>query len=264
MPDRVAAERVARRRRRASATGAPTPSASVFERARSRTPTAARRSRGSGARSRMRVDDAAQERGAVLERPAVRAGPVDRAEQLVQQVAVAVLHVDEVEARRRRRARPRRRKSSTSASRSSSESTTRRVGRRRAGRARDGGTRCAAATRRSGRDQRPECVSCRPTTRPSSLPVRGDVRVDQLGAQRGEVVDGRRGRSRAGAGWRARRARTATASPPQTSLAPLSPKRRHRRRTRSVGCAVGVAVPALHRAAPRTGCRPCACRPSRR
>ena len=34
----------------------------------------------------------------MLERPAVRAGPVDRAEQLVEQVAVAVLDVDEVEA----------------------------------------------------------------------------------------------------------------------------------------------------------------------
>ena len=50
-----------------------------------------------GTRARMRVDDAAQERGAVLERPAVGAGPVDRAEQLVEEVAVAVLDVDEVE-----------------------------------------------------------------------------------------------------------------------------------------------------------------------
>ena len=42
-------------------------------------------------------------------------------------------------------------------------------------------------------------------------------------------------RGRAGVGWRARRACTATASPPHTSLAPLSPNRRHRRRTSSEG-----------------------------
>ena len=35
----------------------------------------------------------------MLERPAVRARPVDGAEQLVEQVAVTVLDVDEVEAR---------------------------------------------------------------------------------------------------------------------------------------------------------------------
>ena len=86
-----------------------------------------------------------------------------------------------------------------------------------------------------GRDQRPEWVSWSPTTKPSSFDVRGDVRIRRA---RRATPRGRRrssGRSRADGGWRARRAVTATASPPQTSLAPLSPKRRHRRRTRSVG-----------------------------
>src|SRR5204862_6831333 len=40
--------------------------------------------------------DAPQERSAVFEAAAVRSRSVDRAEELVQQVAVAVLHVDEV------------------------------------------------------------------------------------------------------------------------------------------------------------------------
>ena len=43
--------------------------------------------------------DLAQEPGAVLEAAAVRPGPVDGAQELVAQIAVAVLDVDEVEAR---------------------------------------------------------------------------------------------------------------------------------------------------------------------
>ena len=42
--------------------------------------------------------DPSEERGAMLERSAEGARPVDRPEQLVEQVAMAVLHVDEVEA----------------------------------------------------------------------------------------------------------------------------------------------------------------------
>ena len=45
-----------------------------------------------------RVEDVAGQSGAVLEAAAVRAGPVAGTEQFVQQVAVALLDVDEVEA----------------------------------------------------------------------------------------------------------------------------------------------------------------------
>ena len=98
---------------------------------------------------------------------------------------------------------------------------------------------------RRARDHRPEWVSCRPTTRPSSS-VRVDVRVDQLGAQRGEVVDGRsvdHELVRVGPPVVAR----PRPPPAPDELAPLAPKRRQRRRTRSVGRPSGVAVPALHR-----------------
>ncbi len=50
-----------------------------------------------GTRATDALDDATEERGAVLERPAVGARPVDRAEQLVEEIAVTVLDVDEVE-----------------------------------------------------------------------------------------------------------------------------------------------------------------------
>ena len=65
-------------------------------------------------------DDLAQEPGAVLEAAAVAAGPVHGAQELVTQVAVAVLDVDEVEARRLREPRGASTKSSTRASISSS------------------------------------------------------------------------------------------------------------------------------------------------
>ena len=94
------------------------------------------------------IDHASEERGPVLERPAEGARSIDRPEQLVEQVPVAVLHVDEVEARvrgergrvdvgrarARRGRRPRARRSPRLPP---------------GGRARGGGMRSVAATRRS-------------------------------------------------------------------------------------------------------------------
>ena len=60
-----------------------------------------------GARGADAGDDGAEEARAAGEVAAVAAGPVARAEQLVEEVAVAVLHVDEVEAGVGREHRPR-------------------------------------------------------------------------------------------------------------------------------------------------------------
>jgi hypothetical protein len=85
-----------------------------------------------------------------------------------------------------------------------------------------------------GRDHRPEWVSCNPTTRSSvdpcasawasTSPVRSPASASVVA-------------SSLTSWWGLARPSgcTATASPPQISLAPLSPKRRQRRATRSVG-----------------------------
>src|SRR5436190_4078262 len=135
-------------------------------------------------------DDAPQERSAVFEAAAVRSRSVDRAEELVQQVAVAVLHVDEVVSG---------------------------AGREHGGaaerldqlvkilvRQHDGGVGPDAAVedrmvvrearlRRAGR-ARPASGVCelQPDDEPFGVAVCIRVRFDEFGAQGREVVDGRR------------------------------------------------------------------------
>ena len=97
-----------------------------------------------------------------------------------------------------------------------------------------------------GRDHRPEWVSWRPTSRSSLRPqasVWASTSVLRSSPRAASAP------STMASWWGLARAdgSTATASPPQISLAPLSPKRRHRRRTRSVGRPSVGGVPPLHR-----------------
>ena len=198
----------------------------------------------------------------MLERPAEGARPIDRPEQFVEQVPVAVLHVDEVEARVGR------------------EHRRIDVGARRARRGRRPRARRSpsAATRRSStgmvvRDQRLRRAG-RPGPTPGMRELEADDqtvvapdaprrahRRDRRATPRGRRRS--RGRGRAGAGWRARRA----------ARRPLRHPRRASLRSRRSGASGGARGPRVVRrprrptlpwAAPRTGCPRCARRSSRR
>ncbi len=197
----------------------------------------------------------------MLERPAVGARPVDRAEQLVEQVAVAVLDVDEVEAGVGGERRPPRRRRATSSSRSSSERT-----------------RCVGGDpsvehrvvvgdqrlRRAGRaGPAPGMRELQPDDQAVVASVRGDVRIDELGAQRREVVDGRAVDDELA--W--------VGAPVVAARRRLHHPRRAWLRSRRSGASDGAPGrwvvrrarrPTLPSAAPRTGCRRCGRRPSRR
>ena len=234
-----------------------------LRRARSRTPTGALRPRGPARDCRM--PSTTRRRNAVRcsKRSAVAPGSVDCAEQLVEQVAVAVLHVDEVEAGVGGQHRGGHVRACDQRVELVVGEDDRVVDRRPRRRAPGGGRRSAAATCRSARDHRPEWVSCRPTTRPSALPCAADVRVDQLGAQRRRASPTVAGRARAGGGWRARRA---ARRPPRR---PTRAWRRSRRSAATAGARGRWADRRPRRPSPpwaarRTGCRPCASRPSRR
>ena len=252
----VDAERTARARRDAASSGSGRASLDA-ERRRTggevERPRAARRSRRPGAAARTAATIAPRSRVRVGERrPAEAPGARARGEELVQQVAVAVLHVDEVEAllaaRGARRARSARRASSTSSSvrtAASSAMPTRASSERMAER----DARRAAV----GRDQRPLWVSCSPTTGGRAERRRG------LGdaARRGAAERGARWRRRAGAGagWRGPRRRTATASPPQIQPGAGAAEVRQRRRDELGRRAVGACRPSPPSAGRRSGWR---------
>jgi hypothetical protein len=98
---------------------------------------------------------------------------------------------------------------------------------------------CAYSTRGSsrlplGRENRPECVSCNPTYRPRSSPIA--VRCAATRASRSPAI----ALCVCSAmvswfGFARPSGRTATASPPQMSFAPLAPNRRQRRSVFSLG-----------------------------
>ena len=101
----------------------------------------------------------------------------------------------------------------------------------------------------SGRANRPECVSCKPyeqvvvRSRAEPFAVSGDQRLSQ--AQRSSPASA--ASASADCGFARPSCRTATASHPHISLAPLMPKCRHRLVVSSLGSPVVRAVPAFHR-----------------
>ena len=173
------------------------------------------------------------------------------------QVAVAVLDVHEREARARARAaRPRRSRRSAGRARRRSAAARRRGKRRSSSGCAIGRERLGPLVR-SGRAKRPECVSCRPTTRSSSASRRSARDAPSTSASRSRASAGcvSARRSPAGSGLARPSWRTATASPPQISFAPLDAEVLPAPTRQVARLAVAACRPSLPSAGCRSGCR---------